>query len=73
MYPPLMKSGSSGIVYDEKASHVILDQRAAEDAADIAIQKSVRGMDALVMQTAKEYEKELVTFDNEMMKKLQTP
>lgn len=97
-----MKSGSSGIGYDEKADHrqfryrrrtgseelakevkeellkienvsfVILDQRAAEDAADIAIQKSVRGMDALVMQTAKEYETELVTFDDEMIKKSQT-
>jgi predicted nucleic acid-binding protein len=56
----------------ENISFVILDQRAAEDAADIAIQKSVRGMDALVMQTAKEYETELVTFDDEMMKKFQT-
>mgnify|MGYP002067989022 FL=1 len=57
----------------ENVSFVILDQRAAEDAADIAIQKGVRGMDALVMQTAKEYETDLVTFDDEMMKKFQTP
>jgi len=56
----------------ENISFVILDQKAAEDAADIAIQKGVRGMDALVMQTAREYETELVTFDNEMMKKFQT-
>jgi predicted nucleic acid-binding protein len=56
----------------ENVSFVILDQRAAEDAADIAIQKGVRGMDALVMQTAKEYETALVTFDDEMMKKFQT-
>ena len=56
----------------ENVSFVILDQRAAEDAADIAIQNGVRGMDALVMQTAKEYETELVTFDDEMMKKFQT-
>jgi predicted nucleic acid-binding protein len=56
----------------ENVSFVILDQRAAEDAAEIAIQKGVRGMDALVMQTAKEYETELVTFDDEMMKKFQT-
>jgi len=40
----------------ENVSFVIMDQRAAEDAADIAIQNGVRGMDALVMQTAKEYE-----------------
>jgi len=57
----------------ENVSFVILDQRAAEDAADIAIQKGVRGMDALVMQTAREYETEFVTFDDEMMKKFQTP
>ena len=57
----------------ENVSFVILDQRAAEDAADIAIQNGVQGMDALVMQTAKEYETELVTFDDEMMKKFQTP
>lgn len=57
----------------ENVSFVILDQRAAEDAADIAIQNGVRGMDALVMQTAREYETELVTFDDEMMKKFQTP
>ncbi|MBM4314966.1 MAG: type II toxin-antitoxin system VapC family toxin [Deltaproteobacteria bacterium] len=57
----------------ENVSFVILDQRAAEDAADIAIQKGVRGMDALVMQTAREYETELVTFDDEMMKKFQSP
>ena len=56
----------------ENISFVILYQKAAEDAADIAIQKGVRGMDALVMQTAKEYETELVTFDDEMMKKFQT-
>ena len=57
----------------ENISFVILDQKAAEDAADIAIQKGVRGMDALVMQTAREYETEFVTFDDEMMKKFQTP
>lgn len=54
----------------ENVSFVILDQKAAEDAADLAIQKSVRGMDALVMQTAREYETELVTFDDEMIKKI---
>jgi predicted nucleic acid-binding protein len=37
----------------ENVSFVILDQRAAADAADIAIQNGFRGMDALVMQTAK--------------------
>ena len=53
----------------ENVSFVILDQKAAEEAADVAIQKGVRGMDALVIQTAREYETELITFDDEMMKK----
>jgi hypothetical protein len=38
----------------ENVFFVILDQKAAEDAADLAIQKSVRGMDALMMQTSGE-------------------
>jgi predicted nucleic acid-binding protein len=53
----------------ENVSFVILDQKAAEEAADVAIQKGVRGMDALVIQTAREYETELITFDDGMMKK----
>jgi predicted nucleic acid-binding protein len=57
----------------ENISFVTLDQTSAEDAANIAIKKSVRGMDALVMQTATEYKTELVTFDEEMMKKFQVP
>jgi predicted nucleic acid-binding protein len=57
----------------ENISFVILDQTSAEEAANIAIKKSVRGMDALVMQTASEYKTELVTFDEEMMKKFQAP
>lgn len=69
----LAKEVKEELLKIENVSFVILDQRAAEDAADIAIQKSVRGMDALVMQTAKEYETELVTFDDEMIKKSQTP
>lgn len=56
----------------ENISFVVLDQRAAEDAADLAILKGVRGMDALVMQTAREYETELVTFDEEMLKMYRT-
>jgi predicted nucleic acid-binding protein len=57
----------------ENVSFVILDQKAAEEADNIAIQKGVRGMDALVMQTASEYETALVTFDDEMMKKFLMP
>ena len=56
----------------ENISFVALDQKAAEEAADLAIRTGVRGMDALVMQVAQEFATELITFDDEMMKKSQT-
>ena len=56
----------------ENVSFVVLDQKAAEEAADIAIQTGVRGMDALIIQVAQEFDTELITFDDEMMKKSQT-
>lgn len=56
----------------ENVSFVVLDQKAAEEAADIAIRTGVRGMDALVIQVAQEFDTELITFDDEMMKKSQT-
>ena len=55
----------------ENVSFVALDQKAAEEAADLAIQTGVRGMDALVIQVAQEFATELITFDDEMMKKSQ--
>jgi predicted nucleic acid-binding protein len=55
----------------ENVSFVVLDQKAAEEAADLAIRTGVRGMDALVIQVAQEFETELITFDDEMMKKSQ--
>ncbi|MEI6315072.1 MAG: PIN domain-containing protein [Syntrophus sp. (in: bacteria)] len=47
-------------------SSVIIDQKTAEAAADLAIEAGVRGMDALVIQTAREFDCELITFDDEM-------
>ncbi len=38
----------------ENVFFVILYQKAAVDAAELAIQKGVRGMDALLMQTSGE-------------------
>ena len=38
----------------------------AEGAAEIAAKIGVRGMDALIIQTAKEYNDSLVSFDDEM-------
>lgn len=47
----------------------ILDPEAALEASDIAIETGMRGMDAIVVQTAKEYGTSLVTLDNEMISK----
>lgn len=41
----------------------------ADDAANIAVETGVRGMDAVVIQTAKENNAVLVTLDKEMIKK----
>ena len=53
----------------ETVSFVVLDGRSAEDAADLAAMTGVRGMDALVIQVAKEFDTELVSFDEDMMSK----
>lgn len=53
----------------ENVSFVVLDQKAADEAAELAIQTGVRGMDALVIQAAREFETELITFDAELMKR----
>lgn len=50
-------------------SFVMLDSRAAAKACRVATKTGLRGMDALVVQTAKEYRAELITFDNEMLQK----
>lgn len=55
----------------ENISFVVLDQDAAEKAAELAIITGVRGMDALVIQTAKEYKTDLISFDDELVKKAQ--
>jgi predicted nucleic acid-binding protein len=49
---------------------VVLDNEAAEHAADIAARTGVRGMDAIVIQVSEEYETELISFDKEMIKKI---
>ena len=55
----------------DSLSFVVLDNEAAEDAADIAARTGVRGMDAIIIQVAEEYETELISFDKEMIKKYQ--
>lgn len=47
----------------------IVDPESASEASDIAIETGLRGMDAVVVQTAKEYGTSLATLDNEMISK----
>ena len=53
----------------EAISFVILDDKSAVEAADLAAKMGVRGMDALLIQVAKEFGTELISFDEEMMLK----
>jgi predicted nucleic acid-binding protein len=53
----------------DAVSFIILDKEVADNAALLAAKTGVRGMDALVIQVAKEYETELISFDKEMMAK----
>lgn len=53
----------------ETVSFVVLDNKSAQDAAEIAIETGVRGMDAPVIQVSKEFSTQLVTFDDEMTSK----
>lgn len=57
------------LIDTENVSFVILDDKAAIEAAEIAAKTGLRGMDALVVQVAREYDAELISFDTEMMKK----
>jgi len=53
----------------DSVSFIVIDDKAAENAADLAAKSAVRGMDALVIQVAREFGTELVSFDYEMMTK----
>ena len=46
-----------------------LDLVRADEAANIAKEIGVRGMDAIVIQTAKEFDSFLVSLDDEMVKR----
>ncbi len=46
-----------------------LESTRASDASDIAMNLGVRGMDAIVIQTAKEFNIPLITLDKEMIEK----
>ena len=53
----------------EAVFFVGLDDKSAQDAAEIAVKTGVRGMDALVLQVARDFSTELVSFDDDMMAK----
>jgi predicted nucleic acid-binding protein len=57
------------LISTDNVSFVILDDKSAIEAADIAAKTGLRGMDAIVVQVAKEFSAELITFDEEMMRK----
>jgi len=57
------------LLSNEHVHFVILDPDAALESSDIAVETGVRGMDAIVIQTAREYETVLVSLDNEMVDK----
>lgn len=53
----------------EAVNFVVLDPEAAIEASDIATETGVRGMDAIVIQTAKDYKTILISLDAEMIEK----
>jgi predicted nucleic acid-binding protein len=53
----------------EAVFFVGLDDKSAQDAAEIAVRTGVRGMDALLPQVARDFGTELISFDEEMMAK----
>jgi predicted nucleic acid-binding protein len=53
----------------DSVSFVILDATSANQAAEVAAETGIRGMDALVVQVAKEFNSKLVSFDDEMVNK----
>jgi predicted nucleic acid-binding protein len=57
------------LIDTENISFVILDDKAAIEAAEIAAKTGLRGMDALVVQVAREYDAELISFDKEIIMK----
>jgi len=71
------RTGSEELALDVKkqllniktASFVMIDDILADNAADLAAKTGVRGMDAIVIQVAKEFKTKLISFDKEMMKK----
>jgi predicted nucleic acid-binding protein len=57
----LMRWGDMGLItYDE------LSAKRRDEAVDLAIKLRMRGMDAIIVQTAKERGGALITFDNEV-------
>ncbi len=53
----------------QSLSFVVLDDASARKAAEIAAITGLRGMDALVVQVAKEYKAQLISFDKKMIEK----
>ena len=65
----LAREVKSKLLNIKTISFVVLDDKSADRAADLAAKTGVRGMDAIVIQVAKEFRKELISFDDEMVLK----
>lgn len=57
------------LLSSESITFVVLDENSADQASDIAAEIGIRGMDAIVVQVAKEFGSKLISFDNEMIAK----
>jgi len=65
----LAREVKSKLLNIKTISFVVLDDKSADRAADLAAKTGVRGMDAIVIQVAKEFRTELISFDDEMVLK----
>jgi predicted nucleic acid-binding protein len=70
IYVTLDSSVIVAALREQEEKHFLdLDLVRADEAANIAKEIGVRGMDAIVIQTAKEFDNILVSLDGEMLKR----
>ena len=65
----LAKRVKNDILAIDTINFTDLESTRANDASEIALNLGVRGMDAIVIQTAKEFNVPLITLDKEMIEK----
>ncbi len=65
----LAKRVKNDILAIDTINFTDLESTRANDASEIALNLGVRGMDAIIIQTAKEFNVPLITLDKEMIEK----